>query len=226
MGLGLGSYNLTVRDEEDCEFTRGPIEVTESPINPQIMLENTQDSLLKIGSTVFLSSSIEDPRFSIEWRIGRNTVFTGPLVEYAVSLADITDSTLEVTLLLMTDTCTFQAQRSLKISLSSIPFFYTSPKWGPNPLKDGTITLFFSLESQTLVQLRLTEISGKTAQEREASFEPGLHSWEVPLKNLSSGLYHIQLRFNGENVGLSTFDSGLLKGQLLKPNFSQKLRIP
>ncbi len=69
----------------------------------------------------------------------------------------------------------------------------------PNPVYDNGVRVEFGLKSLSKVSLSVLDMNGSIVSQpiSNQSFEPGAHKLDVPLINISSGIYFIQITFDG-----------------------------
>lgn len=62
----------------------------------------------------------------------------------------------------------------------------------PNPSKDFAFAEF-SLSNSELTTIRISDISGKTVYSKNANLAPGIHRLELPVRELTSGMYILEI---------------------------------
>ena len=62
----------------------------------------------------------------------------------------------------------------------------------PNPSKDFAFAEF-SLTNPELTSIRISDISGKTVYSKNANLAPGIHRLELPVRELTSGMYILEI---------------------------------
>jgi PKD repeat protein len=182
----------TVNDEvnETCSFTSSRVLVLEGEIIAMFSPEKASDS---VGAIQFSSDYMGEQPLMFSWDFGDGSTSDERHPKHTYS----NSGQYEVTLTMYSKSSSDTRNRVIEVSNLALGFEEQNPdvfeRLYPNPAI-GYTSIQIKANKRSVGQILLTNIMGQTVFQKEIVIESGAQEVRLNLNEMSSGIYHVNLR--------------------------------